>query len=117
LGLGVHFGQNNLSLKGRRSLGKGLSHHFARPAPGRPEIDQHRQGGTGDEALEGLVRKFDRMGGQKGGSAFRADRVLADAFGQDGVDGPAVRADGMYFFHEVGLRFVVCLELSGNKHF
>ena len=100
LGLGVHFSEDYLPLKSRRGLGKGRGHHLARPAPRSPEIDEHGQCGTGDEALERLVGEIHGVGGQKGSRALGADRVLAQAVGEYGVDGLAAWADGVYFFHE-----------------
>ena len=55
LGLGVDLGQANARLEFARRLFELWRHHFAGPAPGRPEIDQHRNISAADVPIE-IVR-------------------------------------------------------------
>ena len=117
LRLGIHFGQDDLSLQRGGGQSEGRRHHFARSAPGCPEVDEHGQGGAGGEALKGLIRELDWMTRQEGRCTFGAYGLLANAIRENGIDGLAFRADGVYFSHEVGLRFVVGLNFLGINIF
>lgn len=55
LGLGIHFGQAKLRLQLRSGLLKNRCHHFARSAPGRPKIHQHRNIRMANMLAEAIV--------------------------------------------------------------
>src|SRR5574340_448995 len=67
-------------------------HHLAGATPVGPEVDQHRQAGAGDEAVEAVSGQIERLAWQDQRAAFAAFGGVGQAIVRHAVDGEAVRA-------------------------
>ena len=91
-------------LHARLQLGSGLfigrRHHAAGAAPGRPEIDQHRQLAARDVPFEVGRTQVGRMAGEQRLVATAAVGALAQVRGLDTVGGVAMRTHDVQLAHD-----------------
>ena len=70
-------------------------HHFARTAPGRPEVNDKRYVVATQVLVKGLIRQFHRLPGEQGVLAFSAPGILVQFVIGNPIDRLAVRANKM----------------------
>ena len=100
LSLGVHLCQPDPGFELARGLLKLRRHHLARPAPGRPEIDQQRQIAALHVARERRRGQLDGLAREQGLLAAAAVGTIRELGGRHAVDGLAMWADDVEFiFH------------------
>jgi hypothetical protein len=79
-----HFGRSTLNFRGR---------HATRPAPGCPEINQHRNAGTGNDLIKGRGVRLDRLSDRRQRSFARTtSSYVSEMFGGSSVLYAACRA-------------------------
>ena len=93
--LGVEFGGPDTGFQLRGRLLERRGHHFARAAPGCPEIDHNGDVAAGDMLLECAAIQFQWMGGKQPAMALAATGIVSQPGGGDPINGIAMRADNM----------------------
>jgi hypothetical protein len=88
--LGVHLGQADPRLKARGGLLVNGGHRLAGPAPGGPEINDHRDSRTGDGPLKSLLSEFHRVGGKQVFLALAAFGMVAQPVPLNPIHGAAL---------------------------
>ncbi len=86
---------------------KGRCHHFARSAPGSPEIHDHRDVTPGDVPVKGRIGQFHRLTIKKPALALAALRPFLQFGGRQPVHARAGRTDDVQ-------RITHGLSISGN---
>lgn len=100
-GVRVEFDESGTGGKLGRCLLERGRHHLAWPAPGCPEVDDHRDVVTRNVSLKSGASQLRRMRREQRLSALAADGILSQSLGRYAINDMALGTDDMFWLaHE-----------------